>query len=292
MSITEPHSLADPREGRLSRRLWANWWLATGVPLITALGLIALILIFAELPGRRSWPWEGTESALFLGLSVVLLVLSTHLARKQYEILQRVRGSPGSGVKAGQTWEYSRRLTAISNLTRILGSRDDLQEILDGITKTALDGFDCQQVSILLLERGGEELRICSSAGLLDKRLLGRTQKVGEGVAGRVAETGKPLILGGVIDPGQFRGYQAKLHRLTASMVVPINLRNERIGVLCISSRLPDQSYDGEDLRVLQVFSEIVAVCIRHAQRATWMRETIHGLEGTDARIPRLPRSL
>ena len=67
--------------------------------------------------------------------------------------------------------------------------------------------------------------------------------------------------------------------KLTAAMVVPIMVRDELVGVLNISSRAPNTTYAEEDMRALEVFAENAGTCIRQAERAEWMRQTIERMQ-------------
>ena len=71
---------------------------------------------------------------------------------------------------------------------------------------------------------------------------------------------------------------------LTATILVPIMVRDELVGVLNISSRAPGTTYDEEDLRALEVFAENAGTCIRQAERAEWMRQTIERIHRGSSR--------
>jgi len=172
-----------------------------------------------------------------------------------------------------------RSLDALLNVTRIMARGMSLQSILDGVTGNCLDTFRCEQVSIMLLDENTQQLKVCSQAGVFREGLLGSTQKVGEGIAGKVAADGNPVILGKVIDKGTFRSLRKQSENISTAMVVPITLRANCIGVLNITSLSHGHSYHDRDLQVLEIFAEIAAVCIRHTQQAQWMRETIRGMD-------------
>ena len=110
-------------------------------------------------------------------------------------------------------------------------------------------------------------------------QVLGARQRLGQGVAGWVAEAREPLILGPHVDPARFRNLQSKVATLSAAMVVPIVLRDELLGVLSASSRVEGMRYDKNDLRALEVFAETAGISVRHAQQSEWMRETIRKLD-------------
>jgi len=101
-----------------------------------------------------------------------------------------------------------------------------------------------------------------------------REQGVGEGIAGWVAHHLEPLIL----QPGtesKYPGLELRKTEITAAIIVPIVLRDELVGVLNISSRRVDARYSDEDAQALGVFAENAGACIRHSERAEWMRQLI-----------------
>jgi transcriptional regulator with GAF, ATPase, and Fis domain len=169
---------------------------------------------------------------------------------------------------------------ALLRITRFLGSSASVQETLDGVTQVALDLFEAEQTSVLLFNETTRDLEVRSTAGLLESSVVGQRQTLGEGIAGQVAVSGEPVLMGIEVDRIRFPKARKNAYNISASMVVPIRLREELVGVLCVGRRTPGRSYDTEDLDIVQVFAEVVAVYIRRTQQATWMRETIHRLEG------------
>jgi signal transduction protein with GAF and PtsI domain len=101
------------------------------------------------------------------------------------------------------------------------------------------------------------------------------TVKIGEGIAGWVAEKREPIILTNETSLERYPNLKLKDKSISAAMVVPILLRDELVGVLNISTQSPDTMYTKEDLQALQVFAESAGTCIRHTEHVEWMRKTI-----------------
>jgi signal transduction protein with GAF and PtsI domain len=102
------------------------------------------------------------------------------------------------------------------------------------------------------------------------------TLRIGEGIAGWVAEQQKPVILTPDTDLSRYPDLELKDQTISSAIVVPILLRDELVGVLNISSRSADANYGEEDLQALRVFAENAGTCIRHTEHVEWMRKTIH----------------
>jgi putative methionine-R-sulfoxide reductase with GAF domain len=131
----------------------------------------------------------------------------------------------------------------------------------------------------MLLDADTSELVVQSVAGKVDPdKVIGVRQRLGEGIAGWVAEQGEAMI----VDDHEFKKIQpADLagKRMNEAMVVPIKVRDELVGVLNVGSASSITRYGDQDLKALQVFSENAGACIRHAQQAQWMRQTIQTLQ-------------
>jgi len=123
------------------------------------------------------------------------------------------------------------------------------------------------------------ELVVQSVAGNVDpEKVIGVRQRLGEGIAGWVAQQGDAMVVGDhefqKIKPQDLAG-----KRMNEAMVVPIKVRDELVGVLNVGSASADTRYGEDDLKALQVFSENAGTCIRHAQQAQWMRNSIQKLQ-------------
>ena len=148
-----------------------------------------------------------------------------------------------------------------------LVSEGSLLAVLDRITRVCSDMFDCQQVSLMLLDSGGHELEVRSPVGHGAPALVpGAKQFVGDGIAGWVAESRQPLLIGPQDDLTRFKGFQPKVEPPSAVMVAPMVLGGELIGVLSLSTRTPEVVYDADDLRVAQLFALNAGLLIRYAE--------------------------
>jgi len=162
-------------------------------------------------------------------------------------------------------------LVSLLNVSRAVSTGASLEELSQVVVDSCRDCFDSDDVSLMVLEPNGENLAVKAFAGHRDSSAVRNARvPMGQGVAGKVAQTRTPLILGPQVDVRQFPGFQAKARRITSSMVAPIVVRNRVVGVLNASTCHPDKSYSEDDLRVLCILAEhagIVAAKARDAER-------------------------
>lgn len=270
-----------PREARIPKGLGLpRDGLTWVVALLSLLAMLGVVLI-SVLRTLRT-PTVLTQSAaadLELLLGGAALILGVFAAHRQWQNLRILRAAPPRAKVSEKNPERDRHLLGILRVTRLLGRSANLRETLDGITQTAFEVFEAEQTSVLLLDEKTQELEVCAAAGMLHGGVVGSRQHLGAGIAGQVAASGEPLLLGGVVEHEGAAFHPDAADRVTASMVVPIRLREELIGVLCVGRRSPGRTYDGGDLQMLEIFAEVVAICIRRTQQGAWMQDTIRRLE-------------
>ncbi len=266
-------------QDRLEAQFWRNWSIMVVLIMLTVFGLMSGVAGGLRQRVAEVWPWAGTDLALQVALSVIVLAFTGYLTSQQRKVLGMRRQLQDSLRASNRKVKRNlERLLSLLTVSRSLAKETDPQAIFDCISQTCLDTFDCNQVSMMLKDKDTGELEVRSARGHEDvSRVIGRRIKVGEGIAGWVAEHRKPVVLGETWQ--QNPDINPKNESLTAAMVVPILVRDELVGVLNVSSRSPEQEYTEEDLRALHVFAEHAGVASRHAEQAMWMRQTIQRLD-------------
>lgn len=160
--------------------------------------------------------------------------------------------------------KWRQALESALKVNDIASSASPLHESVQSMLGVALELLGAEQGSIMLLEDGGNSLALVASRGLPLDVPLGHRTSVGEGVAGRVLATGKPLRLGDV-DSDAFVNFVPKSRPISSSLVIPMRIQGRGIGVLNLA--LTSSSiFTDEDLRVAQLFADQAAGIINRAR--------------------------
>lgn len=135
--------------------------------------------------------------------------------------------------------------------------------------------------SLLLLDAERNELYFEVALGEKGKKLKEVRLKVGEGIAGWVAENGKALIIPDVSRDSRFQGNVDKRSKFkTKDMVcVPLAIKGKVIGVLQAINRTGG-SFTKDDLRLFQLFSNQVAIALDNARLYEEIKETFYATSG------------
>jgi GGDEF domain-containing protein len=165
-----------------------------------------------------------------------------------------------------------RRLTEIRDA---LALSDDRQRLFREVLALSIAETGADAGSLMLVDEDEGELRIAFADGLSHDTVRSVRQKIGEGIAGTVAQSGKPLIVNErVLDP---RYKDRERPRIASAMSAPIQLDGRVIAVLNVSSNRQGKRFKDEDLdRLVEIGSQISAILDRVVRRS---RSDLEALE-------------
>ena len=269
--------------------MWRNWSLLVSLIVVIMLGSVADLIPGVQARMNEATIWAALVVGMRLLIMLGALAITLYLSIQQREAFAARRQLYSSlDAASRKVQDNTKRLMSMLEVTQTLATEVDEQNIFDRIVETCFQTFECDQVSLMILDRKANELIVRSAKGHVDvTKVIGATVPVGQGIAGWVAEHRKPIHLGKSLKIRKRFGLQPSDNPLAAAMVVPIVVRNELVGVINVSSRSDECEYTQEDMQALHVMAENAGVACRHAEQARWMRETIDTLSGGDmTKIP------
>lgn len=151
-------------------------------------------------------------------------------------------------------------IKALYNVSLIFGITSSVDELIKLIVKKAKNVFKADVCTLMLIDN--DELYIKYSLGLPEE-VKNIRQKIGEGIAGMVAQSGQSLIIND-IDKVTHKFSFEKNYK--SSIVVPLKVReNKVIGVLSIS-KFSFYPFTQDDLKILYNLANIAATGIEKAK--------------------------
>ncbi|MCD6309996.1 MAG: GAF domain-containing protein [Candidatus Eremiobacteraeota bacterium] len=157
--------------------------------------------------------------------------------------------------------ESMEELAMIYEVSDALGSTLNLDELLRLIVRNALRSFDAQVVSLMLINKETNLLEIRYAEGLKPEIIESTRIKLGEGIAGRVAKTGQPLLLVDVMGIDQ----PDVEKDIKSALSVPLKIKEEIIGVLNVS-KTSQYRFTENDLKLLFNLAGLAAQAIEKAE--------------------------
>jgi len=160
-------------------------------------------------------------------------------------------------------------LRKVLALTSVLNSTLQLNELLALIMKTSSEVTRSEVASLLLIDEVSHELVFRVALGGKGAELEEKFRvKMGEGIAGSVAASGKPEI---VNDPQKDPRFAKRFDDSTgfvtrAILCVPMKARGKVIGVLQAINPLRREGFSQEDMEFFETFADQAAIAIENAQ--------------------------
>jgi len=160
-----------------------------------------------------------------------------------------------------------RRLSALLDVSKALGSTLDLRVTLERVLEI-LDGeLQMRRGAIALLEENGD-LAIQYAHGMTDgDRQRGR-YRIDEGITGRVVSTGKPIVVPQVSKEPLFlnRTRRRTPGQEESFICVPIRDRRKTIGALSVIYPFKQNRLFDDELKLLTIIASMIAQSLRLGQ--------------------------
>ncbi|HSE96415.1 MAG TPA: ATP-binding protein, partial [Methylomirabilota bacterium] len=129
------------------------------------------------------------------------------------------------------------------------------------IVNGAADSLAADETSLMLLE--GDELRVVAACQPEPRSAVWQQPtRLGEGVAGLVAQTGTPALLNEGDDLSRFPNLIPKGDRIRSALSVPLEVGGRLVGVLNANRLSGGERFTQEDLAVLRLFAGTAALAI------------------------------
>jgi Nif-specific regulatory protein len=173
----------------------------------------------------------------------------------------------------------SGELALLFDISQILDRSMDLRDEVGSILKAIVKHTGMIRGTLTLLNRETEEILIEEAHGLSAKQRERARYRPGEGVTGKVVQTGRAMVIPRISEEPLFldkTGARSKLRKDEIAFVcVPIKIENEVVGALS-ADRLYQESISlDEDLQMLSIIAKMIAQAVRLRRRALEEQERL-----------------
>jgi len=158
-------------------------------------------------------------------------------------------------------------LNELIRISTLLNSTLNQPELLRLIMSSAKDLLDAEVSSVLLLDNESGELVFEVSLGEKSEEVVKHRIPIGQGIAGRVAQTGEPQIVDSVREnPDFYNQIDSQVGFETRNMLaIPLKVKDRVIGVVEIINKRNRAGFEAKDLELASAFTHLAAVAIDNA---------------------------
>ena len=189
------------------------------------------------------------------------------------KVLAGLKGSREKPVRASrrvplskQLRRVTQRLAVLTDIVKTANSILEPRKVIETIMTRIQQLIPSEAWSMLMVDEEKQELTFELALGEKAKDVQGFRVKIGEGIAGWVAQTGKPTIVNDVSkDPRFARRFDSETHFKTRSILcAPLISRGRTIGVVQVINRRGGR-FTQADLDLLLTLVEPCAIAIENA---------------------------
>jgi len=175
------------------------------------------------------------------------------------------------------------KLSTLSEVTELVSRIPDIKEVLQLVLHRAMTAVQSRIGSIMLLDEPTQTLRIAAAEGLEDAIVVGTTVRVGEGIAGKVIQTGEPVLVEDVEQDERFTKVNNPKYDTSSFICMPLRAHDRTIGVLNLSKKSGQKSFSELDLKFLSTLLGHIGFAVENArllkeakEAALQLRHVVH----------------
>ena len=218
-------------------------------------------------------PFDELEQVWF---TVQRALEKKHLAENNRKLVAELKQHNASITAAVE------RLTCLIDAGRALSSIHSIDELLTYFINLVSEHLKVDRVSLMLMDDKKQELYIAASKGISADIVRTARVKVGEGIAGHVAKTGKPLLMknvqSGLMSKDSRPGMSDSFISSPLVLGIPIKFRDRVVGVLNVTNKRSGESFNDNDQAFLSGLAGQAAVAIEAARSFEELRQTCESL--------------
>lgn len=178
-----------------------------------------------------------------------------------------VPASPDTKVsdQGNKTEKHYNDLVALSRVSAAISGLQDLDTILKIGLDNVLNIMNGTVGGIMLLDESGQTLSYRVHHGLSDKYAEEMRLKLGEGIAGKVAQSGRSVLLEDISSESDAARLDLiSSEGLRAFVSVPLRAKDNVLGVMNVASHVPHR-FTKEDVHLLHTIGDQLGIAIEQA---------------------------
>ncbi len=210
-------------------------------------------------------PLVGADGQM---IGVASLVQDITGRKQAEEALRRAHDEMEEHVeqRTAELKKANEQLAALYRVGQIITTPLQLKVVLDAIARNTAELLGMDTGVILLVDEASKALIIQGTFGLSEKVVKGTSDRIGESIAGRVVQSGQPIIANDLPNDPRFYNPSAAEEGLLACASVPLVAGGKIIGTLDVHSKKDRQAFNEGHIHVLSMLASQAAIAIENAR--------------------------
>lgn len=171
---------------------------------------------------------------------------------------------------------HEKVMTSVGALTR--------DQLAEAILDATCHLFKTDSGSLMVVDPQRVELEVVAARGMPPEIAKAVRVKVGEGIAGRVAQTGRSVVVRDIETDARFQKVSRERYAGKSFLSVPMSVKNRMVGVLNVSHPTASKAFSEFDARLLSVLANLGAMTLENVELYCRVQEFYFEMAETLAR--------
>jgi transcriptional regulator with GAF, ATPase, and Fis domain len=178
--------------------------------------------------------------------------------------------------------EEIRGLKRLYDFSRVLMSKTDLSQLLDGLLDMAIDVTGADKGFLIMMD--GERPTVKAARNVSRTAIEDPVEHLSDSVIQRVIETREPLIVSDALKDTQFRNAESVLHlKLCSLMAVPLLDEGKLLGLLYVGNDKVISLFEDTHLEIFTIFAGQASLILAKALLLDRFKSEYEDMVGTVA---------
>ncbi|MEM7034840.1 MAG: response regulator, partial [Chloroflexota bacterium] len=187
--------------------------------------------------------------------SIERALTEARLRKERDELTQRL-------LKTNQQLEQRlKEINTLFGIGKSVTSVLDQDKLLSRLVEAAVYLTNAEEGSLMLLDSNSNELYMAAARGVDERLARSFHLQVEDSLAGRVVQSGQPLMLS-----GQDITKISTSYLVRSLIYMPMKAKGRIRGVLSVNNRHNDRDFTNHDLRLLSTLADYAAISLENAQ--------------------------
>ena len=281
-----------PNLHRIDRRAWSLWITAFAVILALTASIPILYLPMLQLLGADDggslWIQNGYTAGI--GLAGLVLVFCLYTILKQRELNRMREALVADEAELQDARVRLSEISALFQLSTTLNLHLQLNSILEIIVRRVIATLKAQQSSIMIYNPETGLLETRASYGLESEFARNAKARVGQGIAGWVAQQQQAVMLGPTAPNEDFGQHYKRNRNITSALSLPLRVGDRCVGVLNVNRINHPEPFRDHHRDMLRLFSEHVGAVIDRAEMVERLSAHAQALESSNLKLAEMNR--
>jgi len=171
------------------------------------------------------------------------------------------------------------KLSTLSELTELVVRIPDIRQILQIILQRTMAAVNADIGSIMIMDEESQVLRIAAANGLDEALVKNTAISIGEGIAGKVAQTGEPVLVEDVEKDPRFQKTNNPKYESSSFISMPLRAHWRILGVLNLSKKGDGKAFTESDMKFLTALLGHIGFALENAKLLQEAKESARRLQ-------------